>query len=372
MLKILHTADWHVGRSFAQFEPETARKLARDRLSVVDRILGLADQYDVDAVLCAGDLFDSPNPEHAWWNGLAESFTRRRNWTKRVVLLPGNHDPLTSESVYEAGHPFRRALPDWVRVVDCENFELELPGGAVVYAAPCTSTAGDKNLALCLPSRSDGDMRLRIGMVHGSTFDIEGHATNFPVSLDATQARGLDYLALGDTHAYREIPVGAIAPIVYPSAPEPTSFREQDAGYVALVSFKRTGMRPRIQKERVARWTWREATVRSVAELRTLASEDLCSTVLKLNLEMSISVAEMKEVERTIEALKGTDAVSARAGAFLCDRSGLRLAVSDEPLDMNLPEAIREASVQLRRDAATSPVAQRAVILLERLLQEMR
>src|SRR5437660_8694164 len=89
MLKILHTADWHVGRSFGQFEPEDARKLARDRLSVIDRILGLADQYDVHAVLCAGDLFDSPDPGEAWWRGLAQSFGRRKTWTRPVVLLPG-------------------------------------------------------------------------------------------------------------------------------------------------------------------------------------------------------------------------------------------------------------------------------------------
>jgi DNA repair exonuclease SbcCD nuclease subunit len=74
MLKILHTADWHVGRLFdRQFDAEVAAKLARERLCVIDRILGLAHQYDVDAVLCAGDLFDSPNPGDAWWRELAQN-----------------------------------------------------------------------------------------------------------------------------------------------------------------------------------------------------------------------------------------------------------------------------------------------------------
>src|SRR5207302_257632 len=110
MLKILHTADWHVGRSFGQFEPDDARKLARDRLSVIDRILGLADQYDVDAVLCAGDLFDSPCPEEDWWVSLAASFRRQKTWKRPVVLLPGNHDPLMENSVYHESHRFRRDL----------------------------------------------------------------------------------------------------------------------------------------------------------------------------------------------------------------------------------------------------------------------
>ena len=152
MLKILHTADWHVGRSFIkQFRPDDARKLAQDRLCVVEEILGRANQYGVDAVLCAGDLFDSPDPGEVWWRGLAAKFRRWKTWTRPVVLLPGNHDPLTLDSVYSKSHPFRRELPQWVHIVDRDDFQLELSHDAVVYAAPCRSKAGDKDLAMSLP-----------------------------------------------------------------------------------------------------------------------------------------------------------------------------------------------------------------------------
>ena len=40
MLKILHTADWHVGRQFGQFDAEAASRLARDRVNVIKQILG--------------------------------------------------------------------------------------------------------------------------------------------------------------------------------------------------------------------------------------------------------------------------------------------------------------------------------------------
>ena len=371
MLKILHTADWHVGRSFGQFEPDDARKLARDRLTVVDRILGLAAQYDVQAVLCAGDLFDSPDPGEPWWGGLAEKLRRRSTWTCPVVLLPGNHDPLTSDSVYSKTHPFRRDLPDWVRVVDREDFQLELSQDAIVYAAPCRSTAGDKDLALSLPERGHGDTRVRIGLVHGSTFDMTGYATNFPVSREAPEKRGLDYLAIGEWHSFREIPEGSVAPIVYPSAPEPTSFKEHDAGYVALVWFKRHGTQPRIQRERVARWTWRDQTVRSVVELEALAKQDLMSTVLKLTLDLTASLPEMERIESILSSLRGTEATNGRAGAFVCDRSTLRVAGGD--LDLNgCAEAIREAAACLKEEAKTCPEAQRALIILQRLLHEVR
>ena len=54
MLTILHTADLHLGHVSRQLDAETAKRLARARLGAVDTILGLAQQYDVGAILCAG------------------------------------------------------------------------------------------------------------------------------------------------------------------------------------------------------------------------------------------------------------------------------------------------------------------------------
>src|SRR3954469_1079997 len=118
MLKLLHTADLHLGREFSQLDEDDRRKLARARLAVVEQILALADQYGVDAVLCAGDLFDTPDPSEDWWKGLAKGLTARHGWSRPIVLLPGNHDPLVEGSVFDREHPFRQLLPPWVHVVD--------------------------------------------------------------------------------------------------------------------------------------------------------------------------------------------------------------------------------------------------------------
>jgi len=42
-LKILHTADWHLGRSFPSFREEDQPKLTRARIEAVDKLLGLAE-----------------------------------------------------------------------------------------------------------------------------------------------------------------------------------------------------------------------------------------------------------------------------------------------------------------------------------------
>ena len=71
MLKLLHTADLHLGLESAQFEPDARRRLARARLDVARTILSVAEQYAVDAVLWAGDIFDTPEPGEDWWRGFA-------------------------------------------------------------------------------------------------------------------------------------------------------------------------------------------------------------------------------------------------------------------------------------------------------------
>ena len=158
-LKILHTADWHLGLRFPAMTPEQEKRLTRARLEVVGRILDLAESRGVDAVLCAGDLFDEPRPDEEWWQGLA-------------VRVP-------AEVVDAAGHPaagkprpvdagtrsmhleirFRRGLPGYVHVVDSDEFELPLGSAAVVYARPCRSHAGQTGLAASLPARAVGDER---------------------------------------------------------------------------------------------------------------------------------------------------------------------------------------------------------------------
>src|SRR2546425_6898070 len=246
VLRLLHTADWHLGRRFPSFPEEAQKKLSRARLDVIPRILDVAKRNAVNAVVCVGDLFDDPEPAQDFWEGLANRFRDRGETHPPVFLIPGNHDPLTQESVWTPGHPFRLRLPKWVHVVDGDDFSYELSPDAILYARPCRSKAGENDLAMALPQRETGDGRLRIGCVHGSTFDIDGYETNFPIRQDAGVQRGLDYLAIGDTHSFRDVTERLPVPTVYPGAPEPTSFDEAGAGRVALVALFRRGLRPRV------------------------------------------------------------------------------------------------------------------------------
>ena len=217
------------------------------------------------------------------------------------IVLAGNHDPLTPNSIYASGDPFRRALPGYVHVVDSDEFELPLGSAAVVYARPCRSHAGQTGLAASLPARADGDERIRIGLIHGQTFDLEDHQTTFPIERNAAVERGLDYLAIGDTHGYRDVEPDAKVPTIYPGAPEATKFGETDPGHVAVVFFPRDrARRALVDREAVAAWSWREETCRSLAELRRLRDGNMRNTVLRLTLDTRLPLHEYDEAARIL------------------------------------------------------------------------
>ena len=375
-LRILHTADWHLGLRFRGFAREDGLKLGRARLDAVERILRAAEQQEVDAVLAAGDLFNEPVPERDWWHGLQRLLVECAWKDRPLVLCPGNHDPLVTGSPYQRESEFRRGLPDWVHVVDEDDFTLELGPDAVLHAAPCRSQAGSRDLALSLPAREPGDERTRIGMVHGTTFDLAGHETNFPIARDAAERRGFDYLAVGDTHAFRDVRPDSPAPIVYPSAPEATNFGERDTGACALVFFpKGRRRRPRIERLEVAHWIWREARCSDLDALRALREEDdLERTVLRLHLEMTVGLDEEREVRALVEELTGTDATHGLAGVALVHEDGLRIDPRDtEAVFGELPEVLERTVARLRTQVGGEydEVASRALVHLRRVLSEV-
>ena len=372
-LKLLHTADWHLGRRFPSFDEADQHQLTRARLDAVRRLLDLAEQYLVDAVLCAGDVFDEPSPEPLWWEGLLDCL-RERTWSERsLYLLPGAHDPLLPKSIWTPGSALRSGLPEWVHVVEQEGAMYELGDDAVLCASPCTSHASGTDLAMRLPEREEGDERVRIGMVHGRSVHAGGDRTSFPVDPEAAQRRGFDYLALGGLHDFQDVAPRQAPPSVYPGAPEPTTFSEPGAGGCAVVLFGRRGRRAVVRHEKVGRWTWRRETVHDFDSLCALRdSEDLSQTVLHLTVDLEVPLQEYEAVHEILAKLKGTETARGRAGVLSTDTGGLKMDTTNvESLFQGLPDTLRATAGKLAEGARGEhgETARRALWNLYRLVR---
>jgi len=85
-MRLLHTADWHVGSTLAGLDrfDETGKLL--------DELFAAAQSEKVDAVIVAGDVFDNPMPGNASQKLVFDFFARLSGAGIRAVVLAGNHD----------------------------------------------------------------------------------------------------------------------------------------------------------------------------------------------------------------------------------------------------------------------------------------
>lgn len=98
MIKIIHTADWHLGQSFFGYDRRAEHELF---LAGLQRTIS---ERGADLLLIAGDIFDTPNPsadsQHLYYSFLRD--VTAANPSLSVVVIAGNHD---SGARLEAPHP---------------------------------------------------------------------------------------------------------------------------------------------------------------------------------------------------------------------------------------------------------------------------
>ncbi|MDJ0378870.1 exonuclease SbcCD subunit D [Cryobacterium sp. PH31-L1] len=88
-MKILHTSDWHIGRTF-----HTHSTLEHLGL-VLDALVAVVAERGVDVVAVAGDVFDSAMPSKESYALLTDTLRRLKEAEASVVMTSGNHDSAT-------------------------------------------------------------------------------------------------------------------------------------------------------------------------------------------------------------------------------------------------------------------------------------
>ena len=85
-MKILHTSDWHVGKTLAR------RSRLEEAREVLTEIVDIAERASVDAVLVCGDVFDHIAPSAAAEKIVYDTLVEFECREIPVLLVPGNHD----------------------------------------------------------------------------------------------------------------------------------------------------------------------------------------------------------------------------------------------------------------------------------------
>jgi len=309
MPRLLHTADWQIGRQYGRFETEDAALLSNERLEVVRRIARLATEQQVDAVLIAGDLFDLQTVSDKL---LRRTFTALDDFEGPWIAIPGNHDAALAASVWTRATQlgviptnFHLLSQPVVRTFNELNF--------AVLPAPLTQRQVAQDLTEWFDDAQTAPGVVRIGLAHGSITgwlgDMAGNSN--PIAHDRTDTARLDYLGLGDWHGF----VRVNDRCAYSGTPETDRFRTTDPGYVVEVNIAAAGAPPEITQHRVGRFQWHRSVTDVTLQPSLDALVDQLSTigekdVLRVRPTGALSIANRQRLEQAAARAQAASAAA--------------------------------------------------------------
>jgi exonuclease SbcD len=293
-MKILHTSDWHLGKrleGFSRLEEQEA---------VLAEILEIAEKEKTDAVIIAGDLFDTFNPP----TEAVELFYKylkklSANGKRAVIAIAGNHDspdrieapdPLAREcGIIFAGYPNSLLTPfridSSLEIIrsDAGFIELRLPDVASPLRILLTPYAHELRLKTFLGTENAEEELRKLLEKHWSSLaekycDDQGVNILLAHLLFATGADSLpeepeeersinfiggapaiftenipgrvQYVALGHLHRHQTLS-HTPCPVVYTGSPLAYSFSEADQDKFVVVIDAGPGQKPVIEKIRL-------------------------------------------------------------------------------------------------------------------------
>jgi len=317
MLRLLHTADVHLGARHADLGDAAATQRERQFAAFVAAVdLAIAER--VDLFLVAGDLFDSNVQPRRSVERVAHELARLVAARIRTVLVPGTHDVYDRSSVYRAYDLVTMAgateADGLVTVLTPERPWVHLDALDAVVHGPVFATKRAPHSPLRdLASSKAPESTWRIGLLHAAVA-IPGKTDGDDVVItqDEIAASGLDYLALGHWHGAQVAKARGVT-YAYAGAPEPVAMDQDKAGKVLLVTLDRRGETKEVAVEErtVGRTTFERreidaATVESqpalVTRLRSGASKDAVLDVRLIGVRPDELDLDIEEVE---SALRG-------------------------------------------------------------------
>jgi DNA repair exonuclease SbcCD nuclease subunit len=226
-LRVIHTSDVHI--DWDVFSGERRESARRRVQGAFKRVVDTLREERADLFLIAGDLFDSSRVDRGPVDFVMSELSRV---SCPVVLLPGNHDCYDEHSVYRRVD-FSEAGSQVHVVTAVEGERLEFPdldatvwGRAMVDHDPSNQPLADipPRLADCW----------NIGVAHGLLATTGAELRSSLITPRQIEDSGLDYLAMGHLHVFREVSQRSTR-ACYSGSPVPLVPDGPKGGSVALV-----------------------------------------------------------------------------------------------------------------------------------------
>lgn len=256
MLKILHTADWHLGHQLYKNDRTT------EQLSMLWQIHEIVRERKPDLLLICGDVFDTGQPSAAVQTMFADALLDIHNAHPEmtIIVTAGNHDSPSKHEIFR--HPWARFNVRMIGYLDTANPAdnvVEVPGKCLVGAIPYVFSHNlteetTASLTEEIGKRNTGGLPVVL-TAHAAVAgcDTTGHDNTTERNIGDIDAiplsrfgSGYDYLALGHIHRSQNLDKERRAR--YSGTPLPVSFDERYNHTVSLVTIAEYGALPEIEE----------------------------------------------------------------------------------------------------------------------------
>jgi DNA repair protein SbcD/Mre11 len=383
-MKLLHTSDWHIGKTLR------GRSRLPEQEMVLRELVQMARDHDVDAVVIAGDLYDTSAPSAEAIDKVVKALIGFRATGAEVIVIAGNHDhaptfeayrPLMSlGGIHVAGTPRTAAdggvITFTARTTGEKTTVAVLPflsqryasrAAEIITGTPAeTGARYDEMVRAVLASLAAGfqDDAVNLVVAHltvtGATFgggEREAQSIfDYHVSPAAFPAQA-HYVALG--HLHRRQHVAAPCPAVhYCGSPINVDFGEQDNGSFALFVEAAPHTPARITELPVRSAVKLRTVQGSVADLLARAGEfgeDLLRVVVAEPSRATLRDEILAGLPNAIDIRIDPEFQKATAGARTPSEAGL----DRSPMDLFTDFLANEAIVDPRLPALFSALLDR-------------
>ncbi len=371
LMKILHTADWHIGKRLHKHD------LSADFELFIDWLIGLVEKEEVEVLLISGDVFDLANPSSEARTAYYRALVKLQSVNCQIILTGGNHD---SPAVLNAPREILKSL------------NIHVVGGMPADSAECLIPLKNKSeitevVIAAIPYLRDADLRsaneeigyesrveaVREGIARifrnvaevcaekypdvsalamghlfaagASTSDSErdiqiGNEASFEASRFGSYFK---YIALG--HIHRPQQVRAQVPVYYSGSPIPLSFSERADHKRVLLIDTESGFEPRSIDvppfRRLKRISGSLHDVRS--RLESLEKEGQLSTLVELEMmEDKYDPEKLSQLDNVVQSFDrpGIEIVKHRASFRVKLQGSSELYDGEQQLEDLKPEDV--------------------------------
>ncbi len=262
-MKIIHTADWHLGQQFFQYDRSSEHEHFFDCLCRI-----IADERP-DALVVSGDVYHNATPSNGAMKLFTDNMVRLHNVLPEMVIVvtAGNHDSCSRlESTGEVWRLANVHVVGGVRrnadsgLFDTEGQIIEITDKGYILAVPFVQSNNTAIFGQLLEETAALNTRnlpvVMTGHLYVSGADLTGHNMAVVGGIEgediALMGTGYDYLALGHIHCPQTIK-GSNGSARYSGSPVQVDFDETYPHSVTIVEIVSHGAEPVIRTAEIER-----------------------------------------------------------------------------------------------------------------------